>query len=130
MGRLDVEAHLVALRHPGREEQDGTRRRLENCLGNLNAPCDLISKRGRVDIKLQQEEAKIPQPPSLFFLSALSDLRFGPIKMVFEMCIWGQLSIHRLISIAFPFQLSVTLRGLICKPFPKYIIIPDHMSCP
>ena len=57
MGRRDVEAHLVALRHPGREEQDGNRRWLENCLGNLNAPCDLISKRDRVEIKVQQAEA-------------------------------------------------------------------------
>ena len=49
MGRMDVEAHLVALRHPDLEGQDEILRWLEKCLGNLNAPCDLISKWGGID---------------------------------------------------------------------------------
>lgn len=69
MGRLDVEARLVALRHPGLEEQDGTRRWFENCLGNLDAPCDLISKRVAVEIKVSQAELKIIAAKLFSFLA-------------------------------------------------------------
>ena len=88
MGRLDVEAHLVALRHPSLKEQDGTRREIENCLGNLNAPCDLISERSRVEIKVLPAEAKMPQPPSLFF-SALSDFYLRCLALM-KWCSRGQ----------------------------------------
>ena len=84
-GRRDVEAHLVASRYPGLEEQMWTLRWLEKCLGTLNAPCDLIFKR-KLLLKrlsrLQQAEARIPEPPSLFFQPY--QISVSPLVMAFD----------------------------------------------
>ena len=106
MGRTDEEAHLVTLRHPDLEEQDGIRRWFESCLGNLNAPCDLISMWGGVE---KTTSSRGEEPKSFF--SALWDFHLSPNEIVFEICLWGQLSIHRSVSIAFPFRLYVIPRG-------------------
>ena len=132
MGRLDVEARLVALRHPGLEEQDGTRIWFDNCLGNLDAPCDLISKRGGIEIELHQAELKIPQPPSFFPFPALSDFHLSPNEKGSRCKVrylgLSVVNIQNLISIAFLFRLYVTSRDGY-ESHVQVVEILDHMSC-
>ena len=78
--------------------------------------------------KVLQAEAKIPQPPSLFFPPALLDFHLSPNEMVFEMSIQRT----QIDQYYFPLliRLYVTHRDWICTLRSEYIITGfDHMSC-